>query len=273
MSRAMQRHRVRPGEHVRLADHDPDDTGKHLSESAAKAKLQRDIERLGALQERLYAEHRHAILVVLQGMDTAGKDGTIKHVMSGVNPSGCEVAPFKVPTDEEAAHDFLWRAHRYAPRRGHITIFNRSHYEDVLVPVVHRTLPKPALTPRYRQINEFERILIESDTVVLKFFLHISKDEQRRRLQERLDDASKRWKFSAGDLHERRLWGRYRSAYEKLLTRCNTAKAPWFIIPANHKWYRNMAIAEILVDAIDALKCAYPPGPFTSKQLKRLRVE
>src|SRR5579883_923096 len=177
----MRRHLVRPGTRVRLADFDPADTGGHADEAAARTKLGRDIERLARLQDVLYADRRFAVLIVLQGMDTAGKDGTVKHVMSGVNPSGCEVIPFKPPTEEEAAHDFLWRVHRHTPRRGHITIFNRSHYEDVLVPRVHRTVPRATLKARYRQINDFERLLVESGTVILKFFLHISKREQAAR--------------------------------------------------------------------------------------------
>src|SRR5713101_3015199 len=183
--------RVRPGNRVRLGRIDPSDTGKHTDEAAARAKLARDIARLAKLQDVLYAEHRHAVLVVLQGMDTSGKDGTVKHVMSGVNPSACEVVPFKVPTAEEAAHDFLWRAHRAAPQRGHITIFNRSHYEDVLVPRVHRTVPRAVLKRRYHQINAFERILTENDTLILKFFLHIGRGEQPPALLERLEDPDK----------------------------------------------------------------------------------
>jgi PPK2 family polyphosphate:nucleotide phosphotransferase len=268
----MSRHLVRPGSRVHLEEMDPDDTGKHHDDDGARAQLARDIERLAKQQDVLYAEHRHAVLIVLQGMDTAGKDGTIKHVMSGVNPSGCEVAPFKVPTEEEAAHDFLWRAHRWAPRRGHITIFNRSHYEDVLVPRVHRTLPKKVIAARYAHINAFERILVENGTLVLKFFLHISKAEQRRRLQERLDDSTKHWKFSEGDLKERAWWGRYQTAYETLLTHCSTKPAPWYVIPANNKWYRNLAVAEILVEAIAELGCTYPASALSPVQLRRIRL-
>jgi len=219
----------------------------------------------------LYAERRHAVLVVLQGMDTSGKDGTVKHVMSGVNPSGCEVVPFKVPTEEEAEHDFLWRAHRAAPRRGHITIFNRSHYEDVLVPRVHRTVPRAILRRRYEQINDFERILAENDTLIVKFFLHISKGEQRRRLAERLADPDKAWKFSANDLKERALWERYLTAYEKLLARCSTPHAPWYVIPADHKWHRNLAVASRLVDALEGLGSRYPPPALSPAQARRLR--
>src|SRR5438128_8046519 len=174
----MAHHRVRPGTRIRLGRIDPADTGKHADEAVARAKLGQDIARLAKLQDVLYAERRHAVLVVLQGMDTSGKDGTVKHVMSGVNPSGCEVVPFKVPTEEEAAHDFLWRAHRATPRRGHITIFNRSHYEDVIVPYVHHTLPRKVIEARYEQINDFEGILAANDTLVIKFYLHISKAEQ-----------------------------------------------------------------------------------------------
>jgi PPK2 family polyphosphate:nucleotide phosphotransferase len=268
----MPRHLVRPGTRVHLDEIDPHATGKHRDEDSARAKLSHDIERLAKQQDVLYAEHRYAVLIVLQGMDTAGKDGTIKHVMSGVNPSGCEVAPFKVPTEEEAAHDFLWRAHRWAPRRGHITIFNRSHYEDVLVPRVHRSMPKTVIEARYEHINAFERILVENGTLVLKFFLHISKAEQRRRLQERLDDPTKQWKISTGDLKERTFWGRYQKAYESLLTHCSTKHAPWYAIPANNKWYRNLAVADILVDAIAGLGCVYPAPALSPAQLRRVRL-
>ena len=268
----MAHHRIRPGTTVRLDRFDPADTGKHVDEEQARATLASDIERLAKLQDVLYAERRHAVLVVLQGMDTSGKDGTVKHVMSGVNPSGCEVVPFKVPTDEEAAHDFLWRVHRVAPRRGHITIFNRSHYEDVIVTRVHRTIPRDVLRPRYRQINAFERILAENGTLVLKFFLHIGKAEQRRRLRERLDTPSKNWKFSEGDLKERALWKHYMAAYEKVLSRCSTRYAPWYVIPANHKWYRNLAVAAVVVDAIEGLHPQYPKPLLSRARLRSLRL-
>jgi PPK2 family polyphosphate:nucleotide phosphotransferase len=204
-------------------------------------------------------------------MDTSGKDGTVEHVMSGVNPAGCEVVPFKVPSEEEAAHDFLWRAHRAAPRRGHITIFNRSHYEDVIVPRVHRTLPRAVLAKRYDQINEFERILAENGTLLLKFFLHISKREQRRRLAARLADPRKNWKFSEADLKERALWGGYMKAYEKLLARCSTEHAPWYVVPSDRKWYRNLAVASVLVDAIRRLRCRYPRSALSPERLRRIR--
>jgi PPK2 family polyphosphate:nucleotide phosphotransferase len=267
----MSRHRIRPGTRVRLDRLDPADTGNQTDEAAARAKLARDIERLAELQDVLYADGRYAVLVVLQGMDTAGKDGTIKHVMSGVNPNGCQVVPFKVPTEEEAAHDFLWRAHRAAPPRRHITIFNRSHYEDVIVPRVHRTLPRAVVKARYEQINAFEHHLAENATVVLKFFLHISKAEQRRRLLGRLTDPTKSWKFSENDLKERLLWDDYMAAYEKALTRCSTEYAPWWVIPSDRKWYRNLAVASVLVDALKDLRCRYPPPSLPPSRLKRLR--
>src|SRR5262245_381425 len=268
----MPRHRLRPGKRVRLPEFDPDDTGKHIDEDTARGKLAADIAKLTNLQNVLYAEHRRAVLIVLQGMDTAGKDGTIKHVMSGVNPTGCSVGAFKVPTEEEMAHDFLWRIHRATPRRGHITIFNRSHYEDVLVPRVHHTVARAVIRARYAHINAFEQLLADSGTLVLKFFLHISKAEQHRRLRERLDDPTKQWKFSPNDPRERKLWGRYTRAYEHLLTHCNTRHAPWHIIPANKKWYRNLAIAEIIVDAIRGLHCRYPPPALPPSALRRIRL-
>jgi len=268
----MAHHRVRPGSRVRLDRIDPSDTGKHGDEAAARAKLARDIERLAKLQDVLYAERRHAVLIVFQGMDTSGKDGTVKHVTRGINPSGCEVIPFKVPTDEEAAHDFLWRTHRATPRRGHITIFNRSHYEDVLVPRVHRTVPRKVLRKRYDRINDFERLLTENGTLIVKFFLHISKGEQRRRLLERLDDPEKCWKFAEGDLAERALWDRYVVAYEKLLTRCSTSHAPWYVIPADHKWYRNLAVASVLVGALEGLHSRYPRPALPPARRRQLRA-
>jgi len=268
----MKRYRVRPGTRIRLARLDPADTGKHADEATARATLARDIDRLAKLQDVLYADRRYAVLVVLQGMDTAGKDGTIKHVMSGVNPSGCEVVPFKVPTEEEAAHDFLWRAHRAVPRRGHITIFNRSHYEDVIVPRVHRTLPRAVVKARYDQINAFERHLVENATVILKFFLHISKDEQRRRLAERLADPTKNWKFSENDLKERERWDRYVIAYEKLLGSCSTKHAPWWVVPSDRKWFRNLVVARVLVDTLKGLRCEYPRPALSPSRLRRLRL-
>ena len=269
---SMDRHRVRPGAKVRLKAIDPDATGRLHDDTEAESTLATSIERLTDLQDRLYAEHTRAVLVVLQGMDTAGKDGTIKHVFRGVNPAGCDVAPFKLPTDEEAAHDFLWRAHRWAPRKGHITIFNRSHYEDVLVPLVHESVAADVIEQRYEQINAFERLLVENGTVVLKFFLHISKDEQANRLRDRRDDPRKQWKFSLHDLEERKLWARYVDAYEHLLTRCSTKRAPWYIVPANHNWYRNLVVAKVLGAALEGLDCQYPQPALPPAALRKVKI-
>lgn len=269
---SMDRHRIRPGTKVRLKDFDPSSTGKLTDDADTEALLASSVEKLAELQDRLYAEHTRAVLVVLQGMDTAGKDGTIKHVFRGVNPAGCDVAPFKMPTDEEAAHDFLWRAHRWAPRKGHITVFNRSHYEDVLVPLVHGTVRREVIEQRYEQINAFEKTLVENGTVVLKFFLHISKDEQGERLRDRRDDPRKQWKFSLHDLEERKLWDRYMAAYERLLSACSTKTAPWYVVPANHNWYRNVVVAKAIAGALKGLGCRYPKPEMTPEELAKVTI-
>ena len=210
------------------------------SKKKAQAELDENIAVLDDLGYRLYAENRRSLLLVLQGMDTAGKDGTIRHVMQGFNPQSCRVTAFKQPGVEELAHDFLWRVSLAVPRKGFIGIFNRSHYEDVLVVRVHNLVPKEEWESRYERINLFEKMLSDGGVTIVKVFLHISKQEQRRRLQARLDDPEKRWKFSRADLQERRYWGDYQRAYEAALTRCNTRHAPWYIVPADHKWYRNL---------------------------------
>ena len=254
--------RVRPGSSPRLARVDPKDTSAF---DGSKAEAEDRIERLRAeldrLQELFYADHRHAMLVVLQGMDSAGKDGVIRHVFSGVNPQGVEVASFKVPTDEERDHDFLWRVHRHAPAKGRIAIFNRSHYEDVLAVRVHRLVPKDVWMRRYRSINEFERTLVDEGTSVLKFFLHIDRREQRERIRARLADPTKRWKFSASDVRERTFWPKYKAAYEELLARTSTHHAPWYVIPSDHKGFRNWAVSRVLVDTLKGLRLRYPTGP------------
>ena len=252
--------RVRPGSHVDLSHIDPRETYGRKEE--ALAGLQDNVGLLASLQDRLYAGAKHAVLVVLQGMDTAGKDGTIKHVMTGLNPQGVMVAPFKVPTPEEAAHDFLWRVHRQTPAKGTVSIFNRSHYEQVLVVRVHGLEPEESWRRHYDQINEFERSLVENGTTILKFFLHVSKDEQRQRLQDRIDTPDKRWKFRRADLEERKSWDDYQRAYEDALSKCSTEVAPWYVVPADHNWFRNYAVAEILADALDRLDLRYPdPEP------------
>jgi PPK2 family polyphosphate:nucleotide phosphotransferase len=206
----------------------------------------------------LYAEGKHALLVVLQAMDAGGKDGTIRHVMSRINPLGCSATAFKVPTPEERSHDFLWRMHKVVPGRGRIGIFNRSHYEDVLIVRVHSLVPKPVWQKRYRQINEFEHMLSESGVRIVKFLLYISKEEQAKRFRLRLDDRRKNWKFSVDDIKEREYWDDYIAAYDDVLEKCSTAYAPWYVIPANKKWFRNLAVAQVLVETLESMKLKYP---------------
>ncbi len=262
--------RVKPSTKVSLKDYDPNDTGPFRSADEAEAPLRDLREEMGKLQNILYADNRWAILVILQGLDAAGKDGTIRHVMSGLSPLGVNVVSFKVPSDEEKAHDYLWRIHKATPSRGHFAIFNRSHYEDVLVVRVHELVPRKVWKHRFRQINEFERTLEENHTVLLKFFLHISKDEQKARLQERLSDPTRYWKFSVADVEERRHWSAYRQAYEDVLTKCSTKAAPWHVVPANHKWYRNFVVAQTIVETLRDLKLRYPEP---KEDLSKITVE
>lgn len=249
---------IRENQNVRLRDYDPDDVHLLPDKAAAKEKSAAIQERLAELQEMVYAGHQHKVLVLLQGMDASGKDGAIRHVMGGFNPQGVRVVSFGVPSKQELDHDYLWRVHQQMPGKGEITVFNRSHYEDVLVVRVHDLVPKSEWRKRYAQINEFERMLSENGTIILKFFLHISKDEQRKRLEERIEDPTKRWKFKHGDLDERKLWSDYRRAYEEALSQCSTKWAPWHIVPANQKWYRNYVIGTIVADALQGLKMKFP---------------
>jgi PPK2 family polyphosphate:nucleotide phosphotransferase len=248
---------VAPGKKFRLKHHDPAFTGG-LSREDAMTETATLHARLEHLQDVLYAEHRRSLLIVLQGMDAAGKDGTVKHVMSGVNPQGCAVTSFKQPTDKELDHDFLWRVHQAAPAKGMIGIFNRSHYEDVLIVRVHELVPKKVWSKRYEQISAFEDLLAESGTTILKFFLNLSKDEQKRRFDERQKDPDKNWKSSAMDERERRFWDQYQEAYQDALEKTSRKHAPWFVIPANEKWYRNLAISQIVVSALEDLNLQYP---------------
>ncbi len=250
---------VPPDTRVNLSDYDPASTGNYRSKDETKEELERKVERLRELQEVLWAEGKHTLLVVLQAMDGAGKDGTIEHVMHGVNPQGCQVTSFKVPTAEELSHDYLWRIHKAAPRRGYIGIFNRSHYEDVLVVRVHNLVPKEVWQQRYEQINHFEKLLAAAGTTILKFFLYISKEEQKERFEARLRDPQKNWKFSMGDVEERGYWDDYMRAYEDALSRCSTPWAPWYIVPANHKWYRDLVVSQIIVESLEKLDMHYPP--------------
>jgi PPK2 family polyphosphate:nucleotide phosphotransferase len=253
------KYRVAPGTKVNLSNWEPDDTAAAPGDKHETKKILLDRnQELETLQEMFYAQHQHKLLIVLQGMDTSGKDGTIRHVFEGVNPQGVRVASFKVPTPEELDHDYLWRVHKQVPGKGMITIFNRSHYEDVLVVRVHNLVPKKVWAKRYEQINAFEQMLAEEGTTVLKFFLNISFEEQKDRLQARLDDPNKHWKFNLGDLNERKRWPAYIQAYEDVLSKTSTKWAPWYIIPANRTWYRNYTIAKIIIATLKDLKLAYP---------------
>jgi PPK2 family polyphosphate:nucleotide phosphotransferase len=260
---------VEPGSKVRLDRIDPSDTGKVGSEDEAKAQTEKDLARLRDLQQKLYAEHRRALLVVLQAPDAGGKDGTVRHVFSGLNPLGASAHAFKEPTPEEKAHDFLWRAHKVTPAHGNVSIFNRSYYEDVLVVRVDELVPKEVWSKRYERINEFEKNLSQEGTRILKFYLHISKDEQLRRFEQRLTDPKKRWKISEADYAERARWDDYVQAYEDALERCSTERAPWYVIPANHKWFRNLAVARIVADALDEMDIQIPPPSVDLEEIRR----
>jgi PPK2 family polyphosphate:nucleotide phosphotransferase len=255
----MKKYRIEPKQTVKLRDFDPDETSLAPGDKdETKEKSAKIVERLDALQELLYAGHEHKVLIVLQGMDTSGKDGAIEHVMGGFDPGGTRVVSFKKPTSVELDHDYLWRVHQQTPGSGEIVVFNRSHYEDVLVVRVHDLVPEKTWRKRYDQINDFERMLTENGTIILKFFLNISKKEQKERLQSRIEDPTKRWKFQHGDLEERKLWPKYQRAYEDVLSKTSTPWAPWYIVPANAKWYRNYVIGSIIADALDGLKMKFP---------------
>lgn len=252
--------KVPPGEKIRLADFDPRHTNGKYDKESAKQRIEENALVLADLAYRMYAEDRRALLLILQGMDASGKDGTIREVMRGLNPQACQVVSFKRPSEEELDHDFLWRIHRQIPARGNVGIFNRSHYEDVLVVRVHQLVPDKVWKGRYEAINAFERLLSEGYVRIVKCYLHLSKEEQRQRLQERLDDPKKRWKFHPGDLEERKLWDQYTEAYEDALTRCNTAEAPWHIIPADRNWYRNLLVSELLRETLESMDPKFPPA-------------
>ncbi len=251
---ACPRYRVKPGKRFSLTDVDPNESEHYRKKRGVEGEIEAQRKRISGLQERLYAENKKGLLIVLQAMDTGGKDGTIKHVFRGVNPQGCRVSSFKTPSAEEANHDFLWRYHKSVPARGRIGIFNRSHYEDVLIVRVKDLVPADVWRPRYGLINDFEKSLASSGITVLKFFLHISKDEQKRRLQSRLDDPEKRWKFSSSDLKERGFWDDYQRAFEDTINECSTEHAPWFVVPANKKWYRNLVVARVIADTLVSVK-------------------
>ena len=267
----MERYRVKPGSRVKLDEWDPDDHGGFEGgKKKAEAELPKLTARLADLQELLYAEHKHKILIVLQAMDTAGKDGIIRHVYRDVNPQGVRVANFKAPTPLELDHDFLWRVHGHAPGRGEMVIFNRSHYEDVLIVRVHELVPEKVWRRRYQEINNFEELLANEGTTIIKFFLNIDPDEQKKRLQARLDDPKKQWKFNVGDLAERKLWPEYMKAYEDAIGETSTAWAPWYIVPANSKWFRDLVVVRVMLKTLEGLKMDYPKP---AQNLDRIKIE
>ena len=257
----MKEYLAKPGHKIHVDDVNPDDRGPFEKKDEAVEETEKTIKELDHLQERLYGEGKRALLIVLQALDTGGKDGTIRHVMKGINPQGCRVSSFKQPTPDEKAHDFLWRIHRHVPAKGNVGIFNRSHYEDVLVTRVHDLISNDEAEKRFREINDFEKMLARNGTTVLKFYLAISKEEQRKRLQSRLDDPHKHWKFSLADLKERHYWDRYPKVYSDAISATSTKHAPWYMIPADHKWYRNYLVAKIVVATLKEMDPKYPPDP------------
>jgi PPK2 family polyphosphate:nucleotide phosphotransferase len=261
---------VRPGKELHLGRIRTDDTGPFKSKQQAELPTQANCRRLAELQRILYAQARHAVLIVLQGMDGSGKDGAIAHVFGSVNPQSCFVTSFKAPSPDELAHDYLWRIHQHTPRLGTITIFNRSHYESVLVERVRGIVPKSVWSRRYEHINAFERMLADEGTTILKFFLHISKEQQKQRLEIRLKDPTKNWKFDPSDLDTRRLWDEYQAAYQDALPQCSTEYAPWYVVPSDRKWFRNWVISDTIVRALEGLKLKYPPA---IKGIERFQVE
>jgi len=255
----MEKYRIKPGHKIDLSDYDPDDESQFSGgKKDAKPKMAELVQKLDELQELLYAEHKHKVLIVLQALDAGGKDGTIRAVFDGVNPQGVHVASFKVPTPEELDHDFLWRIHSKVPGVGEMVIFNRSHYEDVLIVRVHKLIPENVWRKRYAEINDFEQMLAAEGTTILKFYLNFSKNEQKERLQARLDDPKKHWKFNPADLTERALWDDYLEAYQDAMSATSTKWAPWYVIPANHNWYRDLTVASVIVKALEDLKMKYP---------------
>ena len=262
------RFRVKPGSTVRLDRIDAAFKDKLEEQGSALGEIERYRQRLRELQYLLYAENKRSMLIILQAMDAGGKDGTINHVLGSMNPQGTSVYGFKTPSAEESAHDFLWRIHQAAPHRGQVAIFNRSHYEDVLVSRVHDLVPKKVWSKRFELINDFEKNLVENGTHILKFYLHISEDEQLRRFKQRIDDPARHWKISESDYTEREYWDDYRKAFEDALGMCSTKHAPWFIIPANHKWFRNLAVSQIVVETLEVLKMEFAKPTVDIKEIR-----
>ena len=263
------RFEVSPASHVALSEIDSGFTGKHAHKASAAAEMKRDARQLDELQYLLYANHQRSLLIVLQGMDAAGKDGTIRHVFGALNPEGARVHSFKAPSQEEADHDFLWRAHLHAPRKGEIVIFNRSYYEDVLIVRVRDLVPKAVWAKRYELINEFERNLALAGTTILKFYLHVTEKEQLRRFRKRLDDPARQWKISDADYKERTYFKQYVTAYEDVLAKTSTAHAPWFVIPSKRKWFRNLAVSKIVVETLKSFDMKFPPPAVGIEEIRR----
>ena len=259
---------IKPSTRIRLGKWDPKFIGEHTKKEALR-KIEKLREQISDMQMRLYAEHQRSLLICLQGQDASGKDGVVRHVIGSMNPEGCRVVNFKEPTKEELDHDFLWRIEHQMPRKGAVVIFNRSHYEDVLIVRVHDLVPKSIWSRRYKQINDFEQRQLANGTHILKFFLHISKEEQLERFEQRLDDPAKRWKISEADYTEREYWEEYEKAYEEVFAKCNSTAAPWFLIPADHKWFRDLAISEIIVAALEALKIQVPKPTVDIADIRR----
>jgi len=261
---------VKPRAEIRLKHFDPRYHGKHESHKKALSQIQENLQKMEQLQYRMYAENKHSLLIVLQGLDAAGKDGVVRHVLTGMNPAGCVSVNFKEPTKEDLAHDFLWRVHPHVPARGSVAIFNRSHYEDVLVVRVHRLAPEKVWSNRYDEINQFERLIAtQNNTAILKFFLHISKEEQLERFKKRLDDPDRQWKISDTDYKERDYWSVYTKAFEDVLNKTSTDYAPWFIIPSNHKWFRDLAISQIIVRRIEDMDIQVPKPTVNLAEIRR----
>jgi PPK2 family polyphosphate:nucleotide phosphotransferase len=261
---------VAPGAKVKLEDYDPSSDGKLESHKKALPDIEKHLEKMDRLQYLLYSEGKHSLLIVLQGLDGAGKDGVIRHVMTGMNPAGCTVTAFKQPDPEALAHDFLWRVHPHVPAKGQVAIFNRSHYEDVLVVRVHKLVPEEEWLKRYDLINNFERLLVaENNTTILKFFIHISKEEQLSRFKNRLEDPTHNWKISESDYKEREYWKEYKEAYEELLHKTSTEHAPWFVIPSNHKWFRDLTISQIITNRLEQLGMKTPIAKANLADIRR----
>jgi len=264
------RYLVKPGSKIKMSDFNPDDTDGYADKAAAKKRIAENQKKIADLQYKLYSESRQSLLIVLQAMDAGGKDGTIKNVLAAMNPQSCRVFSFKTPNPVEASHDFLWRIHHNAPRRGEVAIFNRSHYEDVLVVRVHDLVAKEVWSQRFDLINDFEKLLASNDTKIVKFFLNISKEEQLKRFLSRLDDKNKTWKISDNDYKERQYWDKYMEAFEDALGKCSKPHAPWYVIPSNHKWFRDLVISEILVRTLESMHMKLPQPSVDLQVVKEL---